>query len=138
VTVVTLIPTLFLRPAARGLRRPLQVRLRWSLFIHLCLARLAATCRMGHLFLCSTEASVCRGYVTSDEGIRFCCKDAVDCTIMKHQVTKATLRDGFLYVKAPRADQGAYLEPALALTKVPETERLDVQSFLDRKNLRPL
>jgi hypothetical protein len=90
------------------------------------------------LFLCKRAISVCRGYVTNDEGIRFCCKDALDCTIMKHQVTKANLRDGFLYVKAPRADQGAYLEPSLALTKVPEIERLNVQSFLDRKNLRPL
>jgi hypothetical protein len=78
------------------------------------------------------------GYITTDEGIRFCCKSASDCTIMKHQATKASLRDGFLYVKAPRADQGAYLKPAVALSSVPESDRTDLDALLARKNIRPL
>jgi hypothetical protein len=90
------------------------------------------------LFYCKRAMSVCRGYITTDEGIRFCCKSASECTIMKHQATKASLRDGFLYVKAPRADQGAYLEPAVALSSVPESDRTDLDALLARKNMRPL
>jgi hypothetical protein len=91
------------------------------------------------LFLCYRAIKVCRGYViNSEEGIRFCCKLASECTIMKHQVTKAVLQDGSLYVKGLRSDQGAYLEPSLPLTSVPEIERVDLPSFLERKNTRPL
>eukprot|EP00978_Attheya_sp_CCMP212_P029236 scaffold103340_cov27-Attheya_sp.AAC.1 len=72
----------------------------------------------------------CGGAIGCSKGGRFCCKEAVKCTIQSHQTQKVALSSGTLYLQGPRAGQ-ARLEPSIGVEDLPAT--VTVKEILSMK-----